>query len=172
MTRSGRRSTRCAPSIPTMVLLHGGTPTGAERIAVCWADSRKVAHIPFRPNWTRHAKAAPFKRNDDLLAAMPIGLVSFPGSASPATSATRPRSSASRCGASARVARKRHLFPTASSPWRRVGQHRRLGLHKRSGNCVRDGRTPAPKPGLAPAPGHARAPIAVSVFVHLASAMA
>jgi hypothetical protein len=65
---------------PDMVLLHGGTPTGAERIAVCWAENRKVTHIPFRPNWERHAKAAPFKRNDALLAAMPIGLVAFPGS--------------------------------------------------------------------------------------------
>jgi hypothetical protein len=25
-----------------MVLLHGGTPKGAERIAACWADNRKV----------------------------------------------------------------------------------------------------------------------------------
>jgi hypothetical protein len=65
---------------PDMVLLHGGTPTGAERIAVCWAENRKVTHIAFRPNWERHAKAAPFKRNDALLAAMPIGLVAFPGS--------------------------------------------------------------------------------------------
>ncbi len=63
-----------------MVLLHGGTPTGAERIAACWADSRKVAQITFKPNWTRHAKAAPFKRNDQLLEALPIGLVAFPGS--------------------------------------------------------------------------------------------
>ena len=27
---------------PDMVLLHGGSPTGAERIAACWADNRKV----------------------------------------------------------------------------------------------------------------------------------
>ncbi len=65
---------------PDMVLLHGGTPTGAERIAACWADSRKVPQIPFRPDWARHAKAAPFKRNDALLAAVPIGVVAFPGS--------------------------------------------------------------------------------------------
>ncbi len=63
-----------------MVLLHGGTPTGAERIAACWADSRKVPQIVFKPNWTRHAKAAPFKRNDQLLEALPIGVVAFPGS--------------------------------------------------------------------------------------------
>ena len=65
---------------PDMVLLHGGSPTGAERIAACWADNRKVPHIPFKPNWTRHAKAAPFKRNDAMLEVMPIGVMHFPGS--------------------------------------------------------------------------------------------
>lgn len=63
-----------------MVLLHGGTPTGAERIAACWADARKVPQIAFRPDWNRHHKAAPFKRNDLLLEALPIGVVAFPGS--------------------------------------------------------------------------------------------
>ncbi|MBS0278457.1 MAG: DUF2493 domain-containing protein [Proteobacteria bacterium] len=63
-----------------MVLLHGGTPTGAERIAACWADARHVPQVPFRPDWNRHAKAAPFKRNDRMLDAMPIGIVAFPGS--------------------------------------------------------------------------------------------
>ncbi|MGE0409143.1 MAG: DUF2493 domain-containing protein [Amphiplicatus sp.] len=65
---------------PDMVLLHGGTPRGAEKIAACWADKRKVAQIVFKPDWTRHGKAAPFKRNDALLEALPIGLVVFPGS--------------------------------------------------------------------------------------------
>lgn len=63
-----------------MVLLHGGTPTGAERIAACWADSRSVPQIVFKPDWTRHQKAAPFKRNDQMLEALPIGVVAFPGS--------------------------------------------------------------------------------------------
>ncbi|MCP5432700.1 MAG: DUF2493 domain-containing protein [Alphaproteobacteria bacterium] len=63
-----------------MVLLHGGTPRGAEKIASAWADNRKVAQIVFKPDWTRWAKAAPFKRNDALLEAVPIGLVVFPGS--------------------------------------------------------------------------------------------
>jgi hypothetical protein len=65
---------------PEMVLLHGGTPKGAERIAACWADARKVAQIVFKPDWHRHAKAAPFKRNDQLLDTLPIGVVVFPGS--------------------------------------------------------------------------------------------
>ncbi|WP_417595209.1 DUF2493 domain-containing protein [Parasphingorhabdus sp.] len=55
-----------------MVLLHGGSPKGAEKIAACWADNRKCQQIVFKPDWKRHGKAAPFKRNDALLEAMPI----------------------------------------------------------------------------------------------------
>jgi hypothetical protein len=65
---------------PDMVLLHGGSPKGAERIAACWADNRKVPQVAFKPDWTRERKAAPFKRNDRMLEAMPIGVVAFPGS--------------------------------------------------------------------------------------------
>ena len=65
---------------PDLVLLHGGSPKGAERIAACWADSRKVPQVAFKPDWSRHAKAAPFKRNDLMLDALPIGVVVFPGS--------------------------------------------------------------------------------------------
>jgi SLOG family YspA-like protein len=61
-----------------MVLLHGGTPRGAEKIAARWADARKVSQVVFKPDWTRHAKAAPFKRSDQLLEALPIGVVVFP----------------------------------------------------------------------------------------------
>jgi len=64
---------------PDMVLLHGGTPTGAEHIAECWARARRVATIAFRPDWSRYAKAAPFKRNDALLAELPVGVLAFPG---------------------------------------------------------------------------------------------
>jgi hypothetical protein len=65
---------------PEMVLLHGGSPKGAERIAACWADSRKVPQIVFKPDWNRHARAAPFKRNDRILDVLPIGVIVFPGS--------------------------------------------------------------------------------------------
>jgi hypothetical protein len=64
---------------PDMVLLHGGSPKGAERIAAAWADNRKVTQIAFKPDWTRHAKAAPFKRNDAMLDVLPIGIIVFPG---------------------------------------------------------------------------------------------
>ncbi|WP_224814781.1 DUF2493 domain-containing protein [Hasllibacter sp. MH4015] len=63
-----------------MVLLHGGAPRGAERIASAWADNRSVTQIVFRPDWTRHGKSAPFKLNDRLIELLPIGLVVFPGS--------------------------------------------------------------------------------------------
>lgn len=63
-----------------MVLIHGGSPKGAEKIAACWADNRGVAQIAFKPDWTRHRNAAPFKRNDLMLEAMPIGVIAFPGS--------------------------------------------------------------------------------------------
>ena len=65
---------------PGMVLLHGGAPRGAELIAAKWADNRGVPQVVFKPDWTRHQKAAPFKRNDAMLEAMPIGVIAFPGS--------------------------------------------------------------------------------------------
>jgi hypothetical protein len=65
---------------PDMVLLHGGSPKGAERIASAWADNRHVTQIAFKPDWTRHAKAAPFKRNDAMLDILPVGVIVFPGS--------------------------------------------------------------------------------------------
>lgn len=63
-----------------MVLIHGGSLKGAERIAACWADNRKVPQIVFKPDWTRHKNAAPFKRNDAMLEVAPIGVIVFPGS--------------------------------------------------------------------------------------------
>jgi hypothetical protein len=64
---------------PDMVLLHGGSPKGAEKIAARWADHRKVPQVAFKPDWTKHAKAAPFKRNDAMLNVLPIGVIVFPG---------------------------------------------------------------------------------------------
>ena len=63
-----------------MVLIHGAGPKGAECIAACWSDSRKVPQVAFKPDWTRHKNAPPFKRNYALLEAAPIGVSVFPGS--------------------------------------------------------------------------------------------
>ena len=64
---------------PDMVLVHGGSPKGAELIAAKWADTRKVAQIAFKPDWTKHGKAAPFKRNDQMLDVLPIGVIVVAG---------------------------------------------------------------------------------------------
>lgn len=76
---------------PDMVLLHGGSPRGAERIAACWADNRKVVQVAFKPDWNRHRNAAPFKRNDQMLEALPIGVIVFPGSGISANLADKAR---------------------------------------------------------------------------------
>ncbi|MDE2466873.1 MAG: DUF2493 domain-containing protein, partial [Alphaproteobacteria bacterium] len=55
------------------------SPKGAELIAAKWADNRKVPQIAFKPDWTKHAKAAPFRRNDAILEVLPIGVLIFPG---------------------------------------------------------------------------------------------
>ena len=52
---------------------------GRRAIAARWADHRKVPQIAFKPDWTKHAKAAPFKRNDAMLDVLPIGVMLFPG---------------------------------------------------------------------------------------------
>ena len=62
-----------------MVLAHGGGP-GVEKVAASWAEARGVDQVVCRPDWNRHGKAAPFRRNDDLLNLMPKGVIAFPGS--------------------------------------------------------------------------------------------
>ena len=62
-----------------MVLLHGGGP-GVEKIAASWADARGVDQVVCRPDWNAHGKAAPFRRNDELLNLLPKGVIAFPGS--------------------------------------------------------------------------------------------
>ena len=61
-----------------MVLVHGGGP-GTEKIAASWAEARGVDQIVCRPDWNAHGRAAPFRRNDDLLNLLPKGIIAFPG---------------------------------------------------------------------------------------------
>ena len=64
---------------PDMVLVHGGGP-GAEKIAARWAEARGVHQVVCKPDWTAHGRAAPFRRNDQLLSLLPKGVIGFPGS--------------------------------------------------------------------------------------------
>ena len=59
-----------------LVLLHGGGK-GAELIAAKWAETRQVPQVVFKPDWKRHGKAAPFKRNDAMIAEVPHGVLVF-----------------------------------------------------------------------------------------------
>ena len=62
-----------------IILVHGGGP-GVERIAAQWADRNGVLQIVCKPDWDRHGRAAPFRRNEELLNLLPKGVIAFPGS--------------------------------------------------------------------------------------------
>ena len=62
-----------------MILVHGGGP-GVEKIAASWAERNGVHQIVCKPDWDRYGRAAPFRRNDDLLNLLPKGVIAFPGS--------------------------------------------------------------------------------------------
>ena len=77
-----------------------------------WADHRKVPQIAFKPDWTKHAKAAPFKRNDQMLDVLPIGVMVFPGTGIQQNMADKARKFGIPIGNSATAARKRHRIPS------------------------------------------------------------
>ena len=52
---------------------------GGDSIAASWAQRSKVDTIVCKPDWNAHGKAAPFKRNDQIVALRPLGLVACPG---------------------------------------------------------------------------------------------
>ena len=62
-----------------IVLVHGGGP-GVERIAARWAERNGVDQVVCKPDWDRHGRAAPFRRNEELLQLLPQGVLAFPGS--------------------------------------------------------------------------------------------
>ncbi|MGB3832803.1 MAG: DUF2493 domain-containing protein [Mesorhizobium sp.] len=63
---------------PDMVLMHGGSERGAEKIAARWADTRKVKQFPLKPDFKKYpAKQAPYKRNDAMLEVLPVGVLVF-----------------------------------------------------------------------------------------------
>ena len=64
---------------PDMVLAHGGAP-GVEKIGGQWAEAKGVKQYVCLPNWKRHEKAAPFRRNEEIVKLKPKVLIAFPGS--------------------------------------------------------------------------------------------
>ena len=62
-----------------LVLAHGGGP-GVEKLAAQWAERNGVDQVVCKPDWQRHGRAAPFRRNEELLSLLPKGVIAFPGS--------------------------------------------------------------------------------------------
>ncbi len=62
-----------------IILVHGGGP-GVERVAAQWAERNGVHQVVCKPDWNAHGRAAPFRRNDELLNLLPKGVIAFPGS--------------------------------------------------------------------------------------------
>ena len=62
-----------------IILAHGGGP-GVERIAAQWAERNGVHQVVCKPDWNARGRAAPFRRNDELLNLLPKGVIAFPGS--------------------------------------------------------------------------------------------
>jgi len=61
-----------------LIIVHGGGP-GVDRIAARWAERNGVHQVVCKPDWDRHGRAAPFRRNDELLNLMPKGVIAFAG---------------------------------------------------------------------------------------------
>ena len=74
-----RRLDKAKAKYDDLVLVHGGG-SGVEKIAAQWAERNGVHQVVCKPDWGRHGRAAPFRRNDELLNLLPKGVIAFPGS--------------------------------------------------------------------------------------------
>ena len=94
---------------PDMVLLHGGSPKGAERIAAKWADHERFRRSPSSPTGPstprRRRSSATTRCSTCCRSASSLS----PARGSPRISPTRRGNSASRCGRSTRAARERRF---------------------------------------------------------------
>ena len=62
-----------------IILVHGGG-LGIERIAIQGADRNGVYQVVCKPDSNVHGRAAPFRRNVELLNLLPKAVIAFPGS--------------------------------------------------------------------------------------------
>ena len=77
------RETRAHLPEGTLVAIAGGkhvSDPGVEKIAAQWAERNGVHQVVCKPDWNKHGRAAPFRRNDELLDLLPKDVIAFPGS--------------------------------------------------------------------------------------------
>ena len=68
-----RRSTRTSSSCTAAAPASSASPRSGQ--------SRTASHqVVCKPDWNAHGRAAPFRRNDELLNLLPKGVIAFPGS--------------------------------------------------------------------------------------------
>jgi len=60
-----------------LVLLHGGSNCTVEKTVTMWANNYGIDQVIFQPDFNKHKKAAAFKRNEQIIAEMPFGLIVF-----------------------------------------------------------------------------------------------
>ncbi len=113
-----------------LILVHGGGP-GVEKIAAQWAERNGVHQIVCKPDWQKHGRATPFRRNDELLNLLPKGNHRLPR--------LRHRRQPRRQGKAARHpggSLRRGPFPFVSMPTRQRWHPRaRFPSPTRSGAC-------------------------------------
>lgn len=69
---------QCREKHPDMKVITGGHSKGIDKIAASWAAARHVDVIVTRPDFKKHGKgAAPFKRNEAVIAMKPGGVLVF-----------------------------------------------------------------------------------------------
>jgi len=70
---------RTLDRLGAVVIVHGGLTRGVDRIAAIWARERSIPQITCKPDFAAHGRAAPFRRNDDMLEMSPRAVIVFPG---------------------------------------------------------------------------------------------
>lgn len=61
---------------PITAIIHGGA-MGADQAAGIWAIQHRIEQIVFKPDWTKHGKAAGPIRNQEMLSAKPDMVLAF-----------------------------------------------------------------------------------------------
>ena len=68
---------------PTMALATTGLK-GAEKIAMKWAQQKRVTVVLAKADFNRHGRAAPFRANDEMMALEPVQVLTLANSLEPA----------------------------------------------------------------------------------------